>query len=140
MASRSHTSLINALNVSLDSRMAIYEEKEEYLFTAVLDWRFKLRWCKDASEITRLKTMLTEKISSITEELVADRSDVTEVASIQEPPKKKCLFSFMKNDQRPESTQASPLCEIKRYFEGPCEEEAVNPLTYWKEHQLPFFD
>ena len=32
--------------------------------------------------------MLTEKISSITEEPVANRSDVTEVASIQEPPKK----------------------------------------------------
>ena len=46
-----------------------------------------------------------------------------------------CLFS---NDQGPESTQASTLCQIKRYLEEPCEEEAVNPLTYWKEHQLTF--
>jgi hypothetical protein len=140
MASRSHTSLINALTASLDSRMAVYEEKEEYLLAAVLDCRFKLRWCKDDSEITRLKTMLTEKISIIiiTEEPVANRSDITEVASIQEPPKKKRLFSFMKDDQGPESTQANPLCEIKRYLEEPCEEEAVNPLTYWKEHQLTF--
>ena len=51
MDSRSHTSSINALNASLDSHMAIYGEKEEYLLAAALDCRFKLRWCKDASEI-----------------------------------------------------------------------------------------
>ena len=54
--------------------------------------------------ITRLKTMLTEKISSITEEPIANRNDITEVASIEEPPKKKRLFSFMKYNQGPEST------------------------------------
>ena len=50
MVSKYHSALVNGLKSSLERRMPYYEGNETYILAAMLDPRFKLRWCSDNLE------------------------------------------------------------------------------------------
>ena len=61
MATRSYnSSFVTTLKVSLVNRMA-----RRHKNTAVLDSRFKLRWCKDENERTSVKSILTNRLADV---------------------------------------------------------------------------
>ena len=50
MVSKYHSALVNGLKSSLERRMPYYEGNETYILAAMLDPRFKLRWCSNNLE------------------------------------------------------------------------------------------
>lgn len=45
MVSKYHSTFVQALKQSLGKRMTLYEENKIYITAAIVDPRFKLRWC-----------------------------------------------------------------------------------------------
>ena len=120
----------------LSKFLAVYEETQDYIIAAVLDSRFKLRWCKDENERTSVKSILTNRLADVNHVPSAVNQHV--VSSDSEPPKKKRLFSFMEDKESHSNLSTNYEIELNKYLEEPCVEEKVNPLTYWKECQLSF--
>ena len=50
MVSKYHSALVNGLKSSLERRMPYYEGNEIYILAAMLDPKFKLRWCSNHLE------------------------------------------------------------------------------------------
>ena len=92
MVTKYYSSFIKALQKSLSTRMRVYEKKDDYLLTAVLDPRFKLLWCKDNNEKSKVKIILTSKLTTITCPSATNETNEEPTApseSDTQPPKKK---------------------------------------------------
>ena len=57
--------MLKVLHKSLDDRMGIYEQREQYIFAAILDPRFKLNWCI-GSESARIESTFRKYVSNMT--------------------------------------------------------------------------
>uniref|UniRef100_A0A1X7UZR8 Uncharacterized protein n=1 Tax=Amphimedon queenslandica TaxID=400682 RepID=A0A1X7UZR8_AMPQE len=69
LVTRYHFSFILALKESLTKRMAIFEEKNDYILAAVLDLRLKMLWCRDDLEKKAVETVLITEMAKGNQQL-----------------------------------------------------------------------
>ena len=133
-----HSSFVLSLKDSLTRRMAIYETMNDYILVAILDPRFKLLWCQDDDEETRLKTILITEMA-ILKPLSTEPDVINQETSVSEPPKKKHkIFTFMDDGRNKQPTQSSFTdykVELQKCLDDPHKDEKMCLLKYWKEHQ-----
>lgn len=138
MVSKYHSGFVRALKVSFERRMPEYEQNKAYIRAAILDPRFKLRWCTDDSERNKLEKELNEEVTRL--RLQTPTSSNTD----QEPPpakkqKQKELFSFMSDAEMLTShAQSSSNTETCDYLQAPSLPIGKNPATFWKENQRTY--
>ena len=132
MISKYHSSFVQALKQSLRRQMTNYEENEVYIAAAILDPRFKLRWCFDETEKKEFTEMITTMVNRSVPATIAT---VTDDIRIDPPPSKraKSLFSFMPEPSvQFESQFTSVTSELDNYLQSPCVSMEVNPAEHWK--------
>lgn len=61
MASKYHSSFVLTLRQSLRKRLGYYEEQQVYIIAAILDPRFKLRWCFEETDYTDIILSVLEQ-------------------------------------------------------------------------------
>ena len=131
ISSKYHSTFVLALKESLRKR---FEEKEVYITAAILDPRFKLRWCLEEIE----KKESTEIILTALEKSIPSPSPDTSVEEMPiEPPKSKRakhLFSFMPVpvQSKEPSTESTCAMELDAYLLSPCVSMDTNPADFWK--------
>lgn len=129
MISKYHSTFGQALKSSLRKRMAYYEQ-EAYIVAAILDPRFKLRWCLDESE----RKEFIETISTVLRRRCTDTTRCTIQDEVVDPPPK-TLFSFMADSSTVEEGSAQPILRIvqlNNYLTSPCIDMEKNPAEFWK--------
>ena len=52
--------LVTALKESVEKRLSAFEDDKSFILATVLDPRFKIRWCNDAAEVTKMKNVLLD--------------------------------------------------------------------------------
>ena len=65
MVIKYHSFYIIALQKSLSTRMEAYEKNDGYILAAVLDPSFKLLWCKENNQNSKVNNILTSKLAAI---------------------------------------------------------------------------
>jgi len=151
MASKYHSALVDGLRSSLERRMPYYERNETYVLAAILDPRFKLRWCSDNSErkksIDLLKTAVKRKISlsnSNTQSMLQATDSKNEELEPSSTKKRKTLFEFMpETDVTPHKegnfTDISTVStNADEYLEASCISMDIDPTKFWKYNQNKF--
>ena len=127
-STRYHSSFVLALKTSLNRRMPYYQESETYVLAAMLDPRFKLRWCHE-NEKTGFKELLNQEAMNF----VSSTSEPEGRAEPAPPPpkKNKSLFNYMESE---EVDTGNTDGDIDRYLATSCDEMTTNPATYWSEN------
>ena len=133
------SNMLKALQKSLDDRMGIYEQREQYIFAAILDPRLKLDWCT-GSESARNESTFKKYVSNMTATKYI-RNLESQIESPPEPPSKKCkLVSFMTSlpSQSPMIASLSKVGEINLYLSEPRLPEEADVLAFWKFKECEF--
>ena len=130
MTSKCHTALVLGLTQSLEKRMPYYEETDTYILAAILDPRFKLRWCNNDAEKKKVVDLLKSAVQNKTPTQAEDTS---------EPPLKKVktLFSFMPELDAP-SSETHLSAHIHDYLETKSALIHTNPTKFWKQNQKKY--
>ena len=132
LVSHYNLSFIQGLKESLEKRMPYYEHNETYILAAILDHRFKLRWCSDEAVNLRSKEVLKAAVEKINPVQV-------HVEGTSEPPlkKSKTLFSFMLEPEA-ETNSFQSQSNTDNYLAAPCVSMDTNPANYWKENHRKY--
>ena len=94
LQSKYNCPMVADLLASLNRRMSQYEDKDRFMFAAVLDPRFKLQWCGSDDEKAIIKKKFTELVSKST--VQSANTSPTEAEETGPPKeKKRKLFSSM---------------------------------------------
>ena len=120
--------MVMTLKSSIDKRLPGYQKDESYIIAAVLDPRFKMRWCPD--DIQEHVESVIQKCAS---NLSNNDSSNGEEPTGQPPPKKLKgdIFSFMKSKSERKRHKSSTNNEIASYLSVPCEDMDYDPLVFW---------
>ena len=105
----------------------MYELDYSYNISAVLDPRFKVRWC-DLEKIDEPLSVV--KLKAVQGETVPKSTTDDELS----PPSKKAkpdFFSFMSPSQPKPRRAATATNELDTYLSESCTEMSSNPLKYW---------
>ena len=133
MVTKYHSPFVLGLTKSLSSRMPYFEEKEAYILAAILDPRFKLRWCSDDTQKQTYVELVKSEVEMISTS--SEPSSATLQLREEPPPKrKKSLFSFMPDSPSQVELNNGNVSSEEMYFETPCVSMDTNPLTFWKEN------
>ena len=133
-STRYHSSFVLALKTSLNRRMPYYQDSETYVLAAMLDPRFKLRWCHE-DEKSGYKELLNQEAMRF----VSSTSEPAEPEGRAEPapPKrKKSLFNYMESEIAADTENTGG--DIDRYLAASCVEITTNPATYWSENTMNY--
>ena len=150
MDSKYYSTFVDDLKSSLERRMPYYERNETYVLAAILDPRFKLRWCSDNSKRKKstdlLKAAVERKISLCNNNtqsmLQAANSKEEELETSSK--KRKTLFEFMpETDVIPNKednfTDISTVSiNTDKYLEASCISMDSDPTKFWKDNQNKF--
>lgn len=120
--------MVLALKSSIEKRLNMYELDDSYIISAVLDPRFKVRWCdqekiNEPLSVVKLKAAQVETVPKCT-------PDDDELS----PPSKKAkpdFFSFMSPSRPKPRRAATATSELETYLTESCIEMSSNPLEYW---------
>lgn len=91
MTSKYHSGFIRGLKESFEKRMIDYEQNTTYIHAAILDPRFKLRWCKDVAEKSILQQELKDEVEKLR---LSQESNTNRNTQNLEPPAKKKKVSY----------------------------------------------
>ena len=128
-ASKYHSSFVAALKASLQIRVPHFEENETYILAAMLDPRFKLRWCKSDSNKIRYKEILKNEAKKHT-----DTSETVADTGLEPPSKKmKTLFNFMGDPET--NNENSSNEDVDKYLAASCLPLKIDPAKYWNENK-----
>ena len=147
--SKFQSKLVSTLRSSVNKRLSSYYEQRMYLIiAAILDPRFKLRWC--ASESEEYKMFYSALLNKATITASEDSQDIMQQTNLSDqaqdeeghlPPSKKKkplnLFKFMDNTDTQVSTSSAET-EVKDYLSTPCSPHDTNILQYWKQQQTGY--
>ena len=126
-----NSDMLSTLKNSLNRRMEIYEQREHYIYAAILDPRFKFDWCT-GSELLRIEArfryFLSSRSTLISDPLISDSS--------QSPtPKRGRLLSYMASSTSTTANTLAEIGELDKYLSHPRLSEDDDPLVYWNLHQ-----
>ncbi|KAJ8309282.1 hypothetical protein KUTeg_014156 [Tegillarca granosa] len=130
--------MISTLKHSIHSRLSVYENDDSFTIAAILDPRFKLRWCEN-EKVTKIIDLLKEKNNQIYAPVSLDDNPVS-------PPCKKVkqddFFSFMPSTSTPSRQRhisgKSANTEVDEYLDEPCILMSENPILYWQNNTCRF--
>ena len=111
--------------------MEIYEQREHYIYAAILDPRFKFDWCT-GSELLRIEARFRDFLFSrstlISDPLISDSS--------QSPtPKWRRLLSYMSSSTYTTANTLAEIGELDKCLSHPRLSEDDDPLVYLNLHQ-----
>ena len=123
--------MISALKTSIDERLSIYEYDDTYVTSAVLDPRFKVRWCNE-EKVDELLSVVKQKATQVktaTQDISCpDEEDLSPPRKMIKPD----FFSFM-SPSRPKPKRAfTATNELEAYLAEPCSGMESDPMDYWK--------
>ena len=134
ISSTFNNKMVSTFKRSINERLSQYEQEESYVVAAVLDARFKLRWC-ESDKIDHVESLVRKNLQSVS---------VQEDEALSPPPKKKQktddFFDFMSPVPRtPRKRNISgAVNELDSYLQEPCEEMDSDPLDYWKINHIQY--
>ncbi|XP_062579450.1 zinc finger BED domain-containing protein 4-like [Saccostrea cucullata] len=127
--------MIQTLVHSVESRLSPFEENETFILAAVLDPRFKIRWCK-SGKVEEIVALLKERTNNV------QTQDIDDLTSPESPPTKKGktdFFSFLPPSTPKRKRHVSgPTTEMDIYLGEDCTEMSESPLTYWSQNHSRF--
>ncbi|XP_040565462.1 uncharacterized protein [Lepeophtheirus salmonis] len=140
--SKYNSSVISNLKQSLVKRMSYYEESEAYLLAALLDPRFKTKWCSSDDEKNKFNNLLKKAVSNV-DDSQSFSSTPPQSFSIKQPPvkKKKTLFSFMIDEKEEDYVPGRNHMankEVKDYLESVTLEMNENPAEFWRSNSKKY--
>ena len=126
--------MVITLKSSIEKRLFCYQKDESCIIAAVLDPRFKMRWCPDD---------IQDHVESVVQKCATTFSSNDSINTCEEilgqPPAKKPktdIFSFMKSKSERQRHKSSTNNEIASYLSVPCADMEDNPLDFlaqkWK--------
>jgi hypothetical protein len=119
-SSRYNSSLVLALKNSLERRMPYYETNESYILAAMLDPRFKLKWCKSQADRIKYKLMLKEEAKKYDPSLPTQPTP-DDTTTLECPAKRsKTLFTFMGKEETFTESENTNAKTIDSYLAAPC--------------------
>ena len=128
ISSTFNNKMVSTFKRSIKERLSRYEEEESYVVAAVLDPRFKLRWC-ESDKIDYVESLVRKNLQTVS---------VQDDEILNSPPKKKPrsddFFDFMSPVSKPHRKRniSGAVNELETYLEESCQEMDTNPLDYWK--------
>ena len=134
ISSTFNNKMVSTFKRSINERLSQYEQEESYVVAAVLDARFKLRWC-ESDKIDHVESLVRKNLQSVS---------VQEDEALSPPPKKKQktddFFDFMSPVPRTPRKQniSGAVNELDSYLQEPCEEMDSDPLDYWKVNHIQY--
>ena len=118
--------MISALKTSTDKRLSMYEYDDTYVTSAVLDPRFKVKWCHEEivdEPLSVVKQMATQVETATQDILYPVEEDLS-------PPRKMIkpnFFSFMSRScPKPKRAMTEQLA----YLAEPCSCMKSNPMDF----------
>lgn len=131
---------MRGLKASFDRRMQYYLQNEVYILAAILDPRFKLRWCtsdedkhQEALEVFRLAV---ERCYEMHRTDFPSSHDTDADTEPSHKRRKISLFSFMPEESEDTSNPSSSNdYGIGEYIKAPCASMEINPLKFWKDNE-----
>ncbi len=137
VTSRYNNPFVRGLKASFDRRLLYYLQNEVYILAAILDPRFKLRWCNnDEDKYQEALDILSLAVDRCYEMHKTDFPSYSEIDKDSEPSSKRRkipLFSFMPEEQ--ETNTQFHSCDdygVNDYVKSPCASMEINPLQFWK--------
>ena len=119
--------------------MEKYDNEEIFRIAAVLDPRWKLRWCK-GDEVTELKHIILKGVESLViqvKNLLLHHKN----HKIHHQEKKSKLFEFMHKNVAISAKECSDglISEVNEYLSGGTINEDDDPLSFWSHnrHRYP---
>ena len=128
--------MVTTLKTSIEQGLSHYESDEVYLTAAVLDPRFKLRWC-EAEKRGRIEADFIKKASTAIQTHPSEekiKSPVSKSAKLDDD-----FFSFMAPvTTMVTQTSSGEESEVKDYLNQPCTDMSSDSLEFWKAQQSNF--
>jgi len=130
MVSKYQSVLATNLQQSLNKRMLYYEQNETYILAAILDPRFKLRWCLDSNEKHKSLGILKSALDSMIASTVDDKNGPP-------PKKKRSSFHFMSfmYDKEYSVSQSQPKDLVEDYIEATTVPLSTDAAKFWRDNE-----
>ena len=128
--------MVTTLKTSIDRRLSHYGQDDVFITAAVLDPRFKLRWCTPQEQSIVKSTFLS---SAAAHQTISS----SQVNLCSPPPAKKAktdesedFFGFMTTTVMPSTSKSTDSStEVNRYLSQPCLAMETDPLQFWMSQQ-----
>ena len=124
---------LSTLKSSVEKRLSVYLEREEFQLAAMLDPRFKLQWCTTSDQEASKKTLLLQHFHLKKDQ---STSTATESDCVPPPKTKSRILSFMGSAMSATPRKADN--ESLTYLGEPCITEDQYPLAWWKTQQTTY--
>ena len=125
-----------SLSSVLDKNCDGFTSNPLYVCSAVLDPRFKLSWCNDATECENYKQIVLQEAQKVfdatptTTTTNNSSSSSSSTTAVDISLSKSKLFSFISNSSSSQSSSLTPQLELESYLKDDHGEN--DPFAYWK--------
>lgn len=134
----SNNKLLLSLKASVNTRLAQYEDCDDFVLASALDPRFKLKWCANSAEYSMIRAKLVCQVLAKLAVQEPNREETTQDLDHLPNNGDQCsttnFFSDLIQDSIPNSTTSDATIElsIDEYLGKPCMQQKEDPLAFWR--------
>ncbi len=141
---------VTTLKSSINKRLSMYEDIDEFLLASALDPRFKLKWCS-SNECLRIKGLLVSKLHYESQpstsaslmshtQVIEKANEPAEPSSCPQPPPHKKMKTFFDDLLIADKVSSSSIVDanVDEYLQAPLLPQEENPLEFWKVNEMKY--